>query len=1091
MMRQRTAVPSDQHDPAAFRGLPAAPDLAAVEHEVLVRWEAGTVFARSMSQTAGGQRWVCLDAPMAASGMPGIHVVPGLVITDLFRRFRTMQGFSVPRRAGWDCHGLRVEVAVERELGLSGPADIEAYGVTRFTARCRESALRHARAHADLSERIGSWAGLADAYRTMDPGYIEAVWSSLRRLFDAGLLIRDYRVTPYCPRCQTPLGEYELAQPGAYRKVTDSAVTVRFPVTSLPDGLSPWLRGADLLSCTTAPWTLVSNAAVAVHPDRSYVVARRAGHDDRVIVSEAAFVRTLGEGWHIATRFSGAELAGATYAPTFGLAGSAASRVIMGRFVAAESGTGLMHLAPAFGDDAMVTGQQHGLPVLRPIGPDGRFDRRVPLVGGVFFKEADPILIQSLADRGLLFAQERQDRHCPHCWRCGTPLLWYALSAWYIRNSAAGGGPIEGHDQVRWVPATAASGHGLRQLAETDWALSRTRYWGTPMPLWECPEGHVTCVGSLAQLSELAGRDLSGLDPHRPAIDAVTIACPDCGGTASRVPEVVDAGYDVGVMPLTATGSPGGDQATGPADLVADSADQGAGWLHALVTVSSLVAGQPAVSNALSLGPVLDESGRPMGSGAGNVAEPDPVIERYGADALRWYLAAAAPPSASRKMSAEVLDEVVRKIVLTYWNTTAFFVLYANAAAERLPSWRPGSPDAPPPAARPALDRWILSELQVLIGEVTVALEAYQPAVAGRRIAIFIDNLSNWYLRRSRRRFRPDAVTDAVAGDRGAAFATLGQCLHVLTRLMAPVMPFVTDYVWDVIRAEDDPDSVHLAPWPEPVSMLVDDGIAAQMALARRLAELGRSARAASMIRIRQPLAAAMISSAAYAELGPQLRDLVADELNVRALAEMDFAAELPDELTVRPNFRALGRRFGKDTAAIAAAIGTADPAAAAASLRATGSFAVPLDGGRVLLTSDEILAANSPLPGWTLATEGSDAVAVNTVVTPGLHREGLAREIIRAVQNARKADRLDVGQPIALRWTALTGDVALALTEHAELIGREVLAADYGPADYCPADYCPADSGLIGSGPAAAGGTGQHVCPELSLTFWITPAGP
>ncbi|HEX9035018.1 MAG TPA: class I tRNA ligase family protein, partial [Streptosporangiaceae bacterium] len=500
------------------------PRPAAIEDEVLARWMASDVPGRSLRRTAGERQWNCEESPAAAYGMPGLQHVPGMTIRDLYQRFKTMQGFGVPRRAGWNCHGLPVEIAVERELGLSGKADISEYGVERFVARCRESALRHVEAFSALITRMGCWEDLDQAYRTMDPGYIESVWWSLRHLYEAGLLSREYRVVPYCPRCQTPLSGYEFRAPGASRKSACTAVTVRFRLLGLPDGLTPWLHGADLLVRTEQAWTLVPAAAIAVHPHQVYAVARRAGTDDRVVVSEALVARVLGEGWHIVARVTGADLAGARYQPFVMLGDDAREQhVISGYFVPPRRGTGLVLVVPAFGSDDLRASQNHEIGVPDPIGPDGCFGKEVPLVGGVFFAAAEPILIDALADRGLLFGARRQERSQPHCWRCGAPLLTRAMSAWYLHTGTVSERLAAGREHVRLTPGrgqtggsgrsgTAASPAGLRlwPAGDSGWAVSRSRYWGTPLPLWECEHGHLTCVGSLAELSELAGLNLIG-----------------------------------------------------------------------------------------------------------------------------------------------------------------------------------------------------------------------------------------------------------------------------------------------------------------------------------------------------------------------------------------------------------------------------------------------------------------------------------------------------------------------------------------------------------------------------------------------------
>ena len=720
-----------------FPDLPPAIDLPAVEHDVLARWQDGKFFERSLEATAGRPLWTFYEGPPTTNGMPGVHHIEARVFKDVFPRFKTMQGFHVPRQGGWDCHGLPVEVAVERELGLSGKKAIEGYGIAEFNARCRESAQRHVDAFEELTVRLGYWVDLQHAYRTMDTSYIESVWWSLKEIFTKGLLVKDFRISPYCPRCETPLSDHEMGQPDVYRQVSDPGVTVRFPLLSLPDGASPLLNGADLLVWTTTPWTLVSNTAVAVHPDESYAIARKPGDGDTVVVAEKLVGRVLGEGWRVVATVPGAALVGATYRPPFGLVEiTGAHRVVPGGFVTTEDGTGLVHLAPAFGADDMETSRAHGLPVVNPVRPDGRFEEWIPLVGGMFFKHADEPLVRDLTERGLLFRVEQYEHSYPHCWRCHTPLLYYALPSWYIRTTQVKDLMLAENERTNWQPPTIKHGrYGEWLRNNVDWALSRTRYWGTPLPIWECGEEHLTCAGSLAELSELAGRDLSGLDPHRPYVDEVTLTCPECGGEARRVPEVIDAWYDSGSMPFARLGAPWQNaeefRRTYPAQFICEAIDQTRGWFYSLMAVGSLVFGRNAYENVVCLGLVVDERGRKMSKHLGNVLEPLPLMEAHGADAIRWFFAASGSPWSTRRIGDGALGEIVRKVLLTYWNTVSFLVLYANAAAAQGQAWGPAqATQAPPAADRPLLDRWLLSELHATTHEVTADLEGFDTAAA-------------------------------------------------------------------------------------------------------------------------------------------------------------------------------------------------------------------------------------------------------------------------------------------------------------------------------------------------------------------------
>ena len=1019
--------------------------------------------------------------------MPGAHHIEARVLKDVYPRFKTMQGWHVPRRAGWDCHGLPVEVAVERELGLTSKRDIEAYGIAAFNARCRESVLRHVDAFAEVTGRMGYWIDLSEAYRTMDTRYIESVWWALQQIYAAGLLVRDFRISPYCPRCGTALSDHELGQDDVYRLVSDPSVIVRLPLRTVPPGAPEQLAGADLLVWTTTPWTLVSNTAVAVHPDEVYAIARKSGVGDRVVVADALFGRVLGEGWHVTDRITGAQLVGATYQPPFQLIDIPnAHRVVPATFVTTEDGTGLVHLAPAFGADDMAASRAHGLPVVNPVQPDGRFAERVPLVGGVFFKAADERLIADLSDRGVVFSAHPHEHSYPHCWRCGTPLLYYALPSWFIRTTAIRDQLLAQNAVTNWQPPTIKDGrYGDWLRNNVDWALSRTRYWGTPLPIWQCASEHVTCVGSLAELSALAGTDVTGLDPHRPFVDEIVISCPDCGQPARRVPEVIDVWFDSGAMPFAQFGAPWQHDAqfreSFPAQFICEAIDQTRGWFYSLMAVSTLVFGRSAYENVVCLGLLVDARGRKMSKHLGNVLEPMQLMESHGADAVRWFFAVSGSPWATRKISDGALSEIVRKVLLTYWNTASFLVLYARAAAGQAPT---EAPPVPPAAARPALDRWLLSELNVLVRDVTAALEAFDSAAAGRLLTGFIDALSNWYVRRSRRRFWDGPMTP----DGAAAFATLTTTLDTLTRLLAPITPFITDYVWQAIRDDQEPESVHLAAWPQPDLSLIDPTLGEQMDLVRRLVELGRSARASAVVKTRQPLARALIAARGLDSLPTELAAQIADELNVRELAPLDGdGAELVHYL-VRPNFRSLGKRFGSDTQQVAAAIARADAAQLAAALAAAGAADVDVAGSAVSIGPADVTVTQVPAAGWAVAADGGETVALEVTITDELRREGLAREFVRLVQDARKGDGLDVTDRIALWWSTGNSELSAALHEHRTMIAREVLAVEFGPLEASTAGADPAEAGTAEAGTAEGSGWAdhRHDSPELGVSFWL-----
>ncbi|MEO6471263.1 MAG: isoleucine--tRNA ligase, partial [Aeromicrobium sp.] len=753
-------------------------------------WADQGTFEASLEASKDAPRWTFYEGPPTANGTPGTHHVEARVFKDVFPRFKTMQGFHVERKAGWDCHGLPVEIAVEKELGFNGKPDIEAFGIAEFNAKCREAVLRNVDLFEEMTDRMGYWVDMSEPYRTMDSSYVESVWWGLTQIFDKGLLAEDFRVAPYCPRCGTTLSDHELAQ--GYEDITDSSVYVRFPLTSGP------LAGTAMLVWTTTPWTLVSNTAVAVNPEVTYVVATKDG--ESVVVAEPLVEKALGEAWSVGDKFTGREMERWTYQRPFDLVPfpAPAHYVVLGDYVTTEDGTGLVHQSPAFGAEDMVVCKAYGLPVVNPITADGHFEADVPLIGGEFFKTADKKLVADLAARGLLFKELAYEHSYPHCWRCHTPLMYYAQPAWYIRTTAIKEQLLGENAKTNWFPETIKNGrYGDWLNNNIDWALSRNRFWGTPLPIWrnDADPTKLICVESLAKLSEFTGRDLSELDPHRPYIDDVTFEVDGTPGTYRRVPEVIDAWFDSGSMPFAQWGYPHAEGSKErfaqayPAQYICEAIDQTRGWFYSLMAVGTLVFDQNSYESVVCLGHILAEDGRKMSKHLGNILLPMPLMDEHGADALRWFMACSGSPWSARRIGHNALTEIVRKVLLTYWNTVAFHVLYANTEG-----WTPAT-DAPDVADRPLLDRWLLSNVHELTRDVTAAMESFDTQQVGSRIAGFIDELSNWYVRRSRRRF--------WKGD-PAALATLHETIDILTRLMAPLTPFIAERVWqDVIRTVD------------------------------------------------------------------------------------------------------------------------------------------------------------------------------------------------------------------------------------------------------------------------------------------------
>ncbi len=1042
-----------------YRPVPHQVDLPAMEHEVLELWAARDIFAKSVERTRDGQPWVFYEGPPTANGMPGTHHVEARVFKDVFPRFQTMKGRYVPRKAGWDCHGLPVELAVERELGFAGKPDIETYGIAAFNAKCRESVLRNVDAFAAMTTRMGYWVDMSQAYWTMDASYVESVWWSLKQIFDKGLLGQDHRVAPYCPRCGTTLSDHELAQ--GYETVVDPSVYVRFPVTGGPLAN----LGAALLVWTTTPWTLVANTAVAVNPDVTYCAARTAD-GEVLVVAEPLLRDVLGPDAEILVRYSGRDLELTPYERPFDLVDVPdAHYVVLADYVTIEDGTGLVHQSPAFGAEDLAVCRRYGLPVVNPITSDGHFEADVRLVGGMFFKKADAALVADLAERGLLFRHVPYEHSYPHCWRCHTPLMYYAQLSWYIRTTQIKDALLRENERTNWYPATIKHGrYGDWLDHNIDWALSRQRYWGTPLPIWHCADDHLTVVGSLAELGAHAGQDLTALDPHRPFVDDVTFPCPECGAVSTRVPEVIDGWYDSGSMPFAQWGYPHQGvaefEAAYPAQFICEAIDQTRGWFYTLMAVGTLVFDRSSYENVVCLGHILDEEGRKMSKHLGNILEPISLMDAHGADAVRWFMAAGGSPWQSRRVGHATIQEVVRKTLLTYWNTVSFQSLYARSVG-----WVPYTSPVPDVADRPVLDRWALSEAHRLAIEVDAALEEFDTQRAGRLLAGYVDDLSNWYVRRSRRRF--------WAGD-PAALATLHECLYVVTLLLAPITPFVTERVWqDLFASTSDelPESVHLASWPQIDGSLVDEDLATSMALVRRLVELGRATRAESGVKTRQPLGRALVAAAGWSTLSDELRAQVADELNVSEVSGLREDTGGLTDIHAKGNFRSLGKGFGKQTPVVAAAIAAADPRALADALREHGRATVTVDGQDVEVDADQVIVTETPREGWAVATVGGETVALDLTITPELRLAGLARDVVRLVQEARKTAGLDVSDRIQLGWSA-PGELADALRQHGGAVADEVLATSF---DEVEASAEPDLTDLV-----------THRDAETGLNFWF-----
>jgi isoleucyl-tRNA synthetase len=1040
----------------AFTDVDPKQSFPALEQEIARWWREREIVRRALESGDRARPFVFFEGPPTANGRPGVHHVEARAVKDIVIRYHRMRGEHVlGARGGWDTHGLPVEIEVERELGFRGKPDIEKYGIAEFNRACKESVLRYIQDWERMTERIAFWIDMEHPYSTFDNDYIESLWWILKRLWDRELLFRDYKVTMHCPRCGTSLSDHEVAL-GFEDDVDDPSVWVRFRHRPSGHPLDGPLAGAAFLAWTTTPWTLPANAGLAVKPGAPYVLVEYTGGaaPERLVLAGALAEAVLGEGtFRVLDTFEADALREVRYERLFeggpeDEETGEGDRVIVDDFVSLEDGTGIVHIAPAYGD--LEVGKKHGLPTRFSVDLAGMTLPRFGALGfgGRFFKEADPLITRHLRQRGLLFRDGRVRHSYPFCWRCRTPLLYYAKPSWYIRTTARKDRLLANNERIHWVPDHIRRGRFGNWLENNiDWALSRERYWGTPLPIWICDGcGRVEVMGSVAELAERAGRDLTGLDLHRPYVDAVTWPCHEgCPvGTKRRVPDVADCWFDSGSMPVAQWHYPFENRdvfaIAGQADYIAEAIDQTRGWFYTLHAVATLLFDRPAFENAICLGHILDINGEKMSKSRGNVVDPWQLLDSYGADATRWYMYASAPPYNPRRFAPQQVGEVLRQFVLTLWNTYAFFVTYA-----KLDGWRPpvgGDPLAG--VELTAIDRWALARLNALVRDVTAMFDDYDIHGPARAIEAFVEELSNWYVRRNRRRFWK-AEDDA---DKRAAYLTLYTCLTTLAPLLAPFMPFVSEALYrNLVAAQDPaaPESVHLAPWPAVREALIDDRLLADTAFLLETVTLGRAARRSAGLKVRQPLREMWVRTRTPAE-AEALRRFEAelrDELNVKAIRYLDSAADFA-EYRFKPNFRAVGRKYGKLVPALTSALaGLAGDAArdAARAVEAGRPVRVTVDGQALELAPGELLVEASSPAGYAVAEERGVLVALDTMLSPELLTEGLARELVRNIQDARKNAGFQIADRIAVYLSGGADPVAAAVREWGDYIRTETLA--------------------------------------------------
>ncbi len=995
-----------------YQKVPGNLNFVSREKEIEKFWEENRIFEKTVDARKQCPTYTFYDGPPTANGKPHIGHVLTRVIKDMIPRYRTMKGYEVLRKAGWDTHGLPVELEVEKKLGLDGKEQVEQYGLAPFIRECKESVWKYKGMWEKFSSQVGFWADMKDPYVTYDNNFIESEWWALRQIWDKGLLYKGFKIVPYCPRCGTPLSSHEVAQ--GYKSVKERSAIVRFRAVG---------EEAEFLAWTTTPWTLPSNVALCVNPDVDYVKVRAAdGHT--YYLAAALADKVLGSlgteetpAYEVLATMKGKDLEGRAYEPLFACTGEAVKKqgkpahfVTADGYVTTSDGTGIVHIAPAFGEDDARIGRKYDLAFVQFVDGKGDMTAETPYAG-IFVKKADPLVLADLEKEGKLFAAPAFEHDYPHCWRCGTPLIYYARDSWFIRMSAVRDHLIRNNNTVKWIPESIGRGRFGDWLENIqDWGVSRNRYWGTPLNIWECPCGERHSVGSIAELRTLAPDCPADIELHRPYIDEVTFPCPKCGGTMHRVPEVIDCWFDSGSMPFAQWHYPFENQEKFrryfPADFISEGVDQTRGWFYSLMAVSTLLFDCAPYKSVLVLGHVLDKDGQKMSKSKGNAVDPFEALEEYGADAIRWYFYSNSAPWLPNRFYRDAVVEGQRKFMGTLWNTYAFFVLYANIDGFDAGNYTLDR------ATLSVMDRWMLSRLQSLIAEVDGDLAALRIPEAARALDDFVDEMSNWYVRRSRERFWGKEMTQ----DKINAYMTLYTCLVTLAKVAAPMVPFMTEDIYRNLVCTNDktaPESVHLCDYPVPDESLVDHDLENRMEEVLRIVALGRACRNAATVKNRQPLSR-MFVKAPFA-LPDYYTAIIEEELNVRAVEFTDSVRNFTT-YTFKPQLRTVGPKYGKRLAAIRTALAALDGNAAMDELEATGKLQLSIGEETLPLEREDLLIEMTRLTGYESLSEGDLTVVLDIQLTPELLEEGFVNELISKIQNMRKdsgfevTDRIRVG---------------------------------------------------------------------------------